>query len=91
MPQCDEFLQKTIDFHFEARQFTELFDKLFISLRGANEFTPVYLAPKAIQKYLMNFILVAFYFFTYTKNIRVREYYEYSATIVVGTLCKRMG
>lgn len=49
---CDELLGNITDFCAEARQLDGLFTYLFTALASATDFSPVYLAPKAIQKYV---------------------------------------
>jgi hypothetical protein len=53
VPCCDELLGELTDFSAAARQFDSLFTFLFEALRNESEFSPVYLAPKAVQKYVL--------------------------------------
>ena len=52
VPCCDELLGELTDFCAAARQLDELFTFLFEALRSESQFSPVYLAPKAVRKYV---------------------------------------
>eukprot|EP00026_Physarum_polycephalum_P000267 Phypoly_transcript_00267.p1 GENE.Phypoly_transcript_00267~~Phypoly_transcript_00267.p1 ORF type:complete len:1771 (+),score=197.13 Phypoly_transcript_00267:290-5314(+) len=50
VPCCDELLGALTDFSADARQLDLLFTSFFEALHDENQFSPIYLAPNAVQK-----------------------------------------